>query len=539
MSNVSSRLFPSAPAPQPKLTTDSQTVYASPAGRRAPTAWWVGVAVITAVAAVVRVATMDSQSIWYDEAVAASLAEAQAWDLYTGLVKDNGNPPLYWILLHYWSSLFGPGAIALRSLSVLVSSTAVPLLAALGRRLAGPAPALLAAGLFALSPLQIELATEARTYALAHFLLIANAWFFVRWTQESGWRDLVGYGITMGLGCYSHYYVLLIPLAHLITLAAVPSLRRRLLPWFLAMVGVGLFCLPWLPAFLDQLSRPDNLARGGGSWYFQFLATPVAFSLGRSFAWRGSPLLLLGVAAVGSLLAFILPALWGLWRCRSFRGTSVFVLTWWAIPILVPLLVAVLYRPLYFNRYASVGLPAFLLAVALGIHSAPPSLRRMVVLLAVVLTGISLYRYGMKPLKDDWRSVVPYVLHRHQPSEILLFDSDIETASFLYYARLQEQVPSRLMGIMSLDPERGRIGGVWFENGRKVNKEPEDGTAEVFASPRLCLILDLPAYSDAAYEALLGRKGYALVNRHEAHHITVYHFAKKGQEEPGGFSDGP
>jgi hypothetical protein len=314
---------------------------------------------------------------------------------------------------------------------------------------------------------------------------------------------------------------------HLITLVAVPSFRTRLLPWFLTMVGVGLLCLPWLPAFRDQLSRPGNLMRGGGNWYFQFVVTPVAFSLGRSFAWRGSSTFMLGVAGAGTVVAFILPALWGIWRYRSFRGTAVFVLAWWTVPILVPLVVAILYKPLYFNRYASVGLPAFLLAIALGIYSAPRLLRWVTVLLIIGFTGVSLYRYETNPLKDDWRSVVPYVLHRHDSSEILLFDTDIETASFLYYARLNGQVPARMMGVMSLDRDRGRIHGVWVENGAKRSNEPEDGTEDIFEAPRLCLILDLPTYEEGDYQAFFARKGYSLVSRYEAHHVTVCHFEKE------------
>ena len=69
------------------------------------------------------------------------------------------------------------------------------LLALLGRQLLGPKVGLLAAGLLAVSPLQIELSNEARTYALLQLVAIANTWFFVRWVQRERMTDLVVYGI--------------------------------------------------------------------------------------------------------------------------------------------------------------------------------------------------------------------------------------------------------------------------------------------------------------------------------------------------------
>ena len=193
--------------------------------------WWLAIIVVVVSAAGLRVFAINSQSFWYDEAVSAQLAKSSFADLLLGRAKDNGNPPLYLLCAKAWSDVFGRSEAGFRSFSVVCGALAVLLLALLGRQLLGPQVGLLAAGLLAVSPLQIELSNQARTYSLLQLVAVANTWFFVRWVQRERITDLVVYGITTALGWYSHYYAPALQLAQAMALATLPQCRKLWLPW--------------------------------------------------------------------------------------------------------------------------------------------------------------------------------------------------------------------------------------------------------------------------------------------------------------------
>jgi mannosyltransferase len=474
-----------------------------------------------------RVMAVGLHSFWYDEAVTAQLTQRSLYDLFIGHAKDNGNLPLYWLLARVWGVVFGRSEVAFRSLSVVCGVATVPLLGVLGRRLVSPLVGLLAAGLLAISPTAVELSNEARTYALLMLLAVVSTWLFARWLEQRRGLDLVLYGLTTFLTCYSHYYAFALPLAHGAALLSVASYRRLLVPWACAMVVAGLLWAYWIPAFFEQLRTPGNLSRGGEHWQVQFAATPVVFGLGRTFAWRDSSRALLAFAVVAAVVVFWVPAVWGvtrLWRRRPLA--AVLLAAWWLIPILGPLVVAVLWKPIYHTRYASLGLPAFVLLVGVGLEGVGPALRYTVIGLVVALTGVSLFRYGTEPQKDDWRSATPIIMAQAKPDEPVVFDTDYEVTTFKYYAAGFDAPPAQMIGLMSGPSKDGALEGVKYRNGQQIDRVSRDYKAELFSAPGVWLVLCVPKGSPAEYESLFEGHGYKLRRHDQFHRIDLYHFTK-------------
>jgi dolichyl-phosphate-mannose-protein mannosyltransferase len=101
------------------------------------------------------------------------------WKIWSG-ASDYSYPPLYNLLLRIWLELFGNGAAAGRSLSALVSLLSVVIFFDLCRLLCNVRIGLLAAGLFALAPAQIDVAQDMRCYALLIFLALCAGDALVR-----------------------------------------------------------------------------------------------------------------------------------------------------------------------------------------------------------------------------------------------------------------------------------------------------------------------------------------------------------------------
>ncbi len=75
-------------------------------------------------------------SLWLDEGISIGIASHPLGDI-PGLLVQDGSPPLYYLLLHGWMSLFGDGAVAVRSLSLLAALAMVPAAYWAGRSLFG------------------------------------------------------------------------------------------------------------------------------------------------------------------------------------------------------------------------------------------------------------------------------------------------------------------------------------------------------------------------------------------------------------------
>src|SRR3954454_14742518 len=81
---------------------------------------------LTVLAAVLRFATLDAQSFWYDEALTVGLTHGSLHDMMDGIRAHEANPPLYYALARFWSRVFGDGEVGLRSLSALAGTLTIP-----------------------------------------------------------------------------------------------------------------------------------------------------------------------------------------------------------------------------------------------------------------------------------------------------------------------------------------------------------------------------------------------------------------------------
>ena len=77
--------------------------------------------------------------LWMDEAQTVTIAKLPLHSI-PGALRQDGAPPLYYVLLHFWMRLVGQGDLAVRSLSGMASVVALPFAWAAGKRLGGRRP---------------------------------------------------------------------------------------------------------------------------------------------------------------------------------------------------------------------------------------------------------------------------------------------------------------------------------------------------------------------------------------------------------------
>jgi mannosyltransferase len=168
--------------------------------------WW-PLAALTLLAALLRFATLDLQSFWYDEAFTPVHVLHPGLGATLRAVSHTENtPPLWYVLIWGWSRVWGSGEVALRSLSALAGVATVPVAWGIGRELAGRRAALATAALVAVSPLFIWYSQEARAYALFTFLAALAVLCFLRVLREPSGRRLAAFAGAGALALLSHYF---------------------------------------------------------------------------------------------------------------------------------------------------------------------------------------------------------------------------------------------------------------------------------------------------------------------------------------------
>ena len=162
---------------------------------------------ITALAAVLRFATLDTQSFSADEAfTVGTVINGDLSHLLSVIAKNESVPPTFPILLSGWTEVFGDGEVGARSLSALFGVATVPAAYAAGTELLSRRVGLIAAALVAVNPLLIWYSQEARPYALLALAGTLSFWAFLRAASDPSWRRLGWWAAASALAIGVHYF---------------------------------------------------------------------------------------------------------------------------------------------------------------------------------------------------------------------------------------------------------------------------------------------------------------------------------------------
>ncbi|MBA3306411.1 MAG: glycosyltransferase family 39 protein, partial [Thermoleophilaceae bacterium] len=197
-------------------------------------------------------------AFWIDEGLAVGIASHPFLDI-PGVLRLDGSPPLYYLLLHVWMSIFGDGQATTHVLSLGFALLAVPVAywaaaGPFGRR-AGAITAVLAA----VNPFLTYYAQETRMYTLVSLLALGVAATIVR-VFVFGQRRLIGlFSALVAALMYTHNWGLFLAVGTVIAL--VPAWRatadRRAFSRDVAVAygAVALLYAPWLPTLISQAAH--------------------------------------------------------------------------------------------------------------------------------------------------------------------------------------------------------------------------------------------------------------------------------------------
>jgi mannosyltransferase len=354
------------------------------------------------------------------------------------------HPPLYYLLLDAWATVWGTSPLALRGLSALLGVLAVAMAYGLcleASRLDdhGGSPerarrgAVLAAVLVAIQAASVAHGRTARMYALAVLLAGVTSWLLLRALRAGAGerRWWAAYGVAVAAFCATHYYALFTVAAQGIFVMALSGARSEAGPrrWRFAAaltLAAALFS-PWLPVLARQAEHVREM---------YWIPAPSLSSLGLSFVQWGAGAELNAGTPLPWLLALALILAWG-WR-RGGPGTRHLLLQAllpWVFGLAVSLLSG---RPIFLERYMAFG--QFFLICAWGVLWArvpTPAARTLLAAALVVLSAAGLLvtwgaRYPDRPTAF-WYTA-RYLKRQAGPGDLVITRSPRALNKLRYYA---------------------------------------------------------------------------------------------------------
>lgn len=416
---------------------------------------WISLGFAVLVAFAVRYAAIDARPLWLDEAYSNWFASLSLHDLWIEMPSYETHPPLYYTVLHFWKGLFGSSEPALRMLSLLCSVATVPVVFALGwmcapRGRQGGA-ALVAAVLFALWPIQVHHAVDARPYAmmtLAMALYCAAAVALARELssvdsprgRRAAWLVFILSGaVALWLHNTSVISIGLVGVALAVVLMLLERSRAPL--WKVAAAGVVMivFWLPYLPWFIVQ-----SEAVTANFWIKPLSIRHVVATFFSVFSADGLPDITLPWFGPGDYLKLAVGIpLVALAVCGALRikregrwPAAVMLLTAAFVPFAAVVVISLLIRPIMLPRILMAASVPFCVLVTLGLVGMGNRTWRALLLGAicgVFFAAVTNAFYLGDRGKEPWDAVAARVSAESLPGDAIWLYVNHNELPFDYY----------------------------------------------------------------------------------------------------------
>lgn len=487
------------------------------------------VALLTLAGLALRVTRLGFQPLWWDEGYSVWFATHPLPEMAALTARDI-HPPLYYALLHLWITLWGPGPLALRAMSVVIGALAIPIAYLVGRELTGPRAGLWAAALLAFNPLHIYYSQEVRMYGLVALWGIGATYYAARilGVTRVGEAPLarsvwISYVLLALAALYTQYYAALLPIGF--TVYALWHWRRRprqLIRWIGLQAIVALAYLPWVlyaaPELIPYVSQKVLVEADRPLGPLVYLTRHLsAFAIGHV---EGA----LRVLWPAGLLP-LLPIAWWLWRRRGQVPSSraaPFLLSTLATSLAFGFLLNLRYPffPDRGERLLLLAAPSLWLIAAIALDDLWQRQRQIAVASGAswaVLAMLSLAAFYLVPryATDDYRPLIEQVQQQGQPDDVVWCVFPWQVGYFRAYAQpgapIARLLPSQmwdedvraaldetlLLGHRIWLPEHLSLGGILEARMESylLGRTDVYPTANVWYGPNTRLTLFTPAAS--------------------------------------------
>jgi uncharacterized membrane protein len=382
------------------------------------------------------------QSFWRDEGFTYLMAKLPILEILKTTAKDF-NPPVYYILMHYWMMIFGSSEVSMRSVSLIFFAVNIYFFYLFCKNILKIKSKIIwgYTFLFAINPFLVYYAFEARMYSMFALLTTLSMYFFL----QKKWGKYLIFSI---LGIYTHYFFIFVLASQFIYMinchceerrdAAIPLrsvLRRgwfdRLTTRFFATLRmtdekgrmiknffiIGLTFLPWfIYIFPTITSKTENFWMGKLNLYQVFESIGILFTgYENVYGFYDRDISMLSL-----ILAIVI--FFGLWFRQktseqmhevhfssrsSLEDKGIFFLLFlWGFIFYFLIVVIGIFKPIFTPRYLIFSAVGFVFLITYLLEKMPKILR-FLILIVLILYSLSYNNLqALHKRKGDIRSTV-------------------------------------------------------------------------------------------------------------------------------------
>ncbi len=382
-----------------------------------------------------------NQSFWLDESIGAiEVRNGDLVHILTQFSKFDNHPPLYYVLLEFWTSIFGYSEISIRMPSVLFGVACIFLVfkicEILSQRFGKRDKVfkfMLASVLFlSNSQLHIYYSQEARMYSMTAFFSSLAIYSFI----TSRWF-LYSFSITF------LYFTDYLPLVLFPVFVVDGFLEKKPKNWwfkfFLSHLPVLILGIFWLKIFLIQLNNgrwlvqtlPEWKKIAGGANLKEVFFVWSKFVFGRiSLIDKSKYLLLVFLASI--------PFVFSLMNAFRHKEAPIRIIWFWFfLSLLLGFLISFFIPAFTYFRFIFL-LPSFYILVSYGIYKIKrQSFQNFLIFTILAFNFLSWLIYIRDPRqqREKWREAVGFIERRALPGDIVLFEYPDPFTPFRWYSR--------------------------------------------------------------------------------------------------------
>jgi 4-amino-4-deoxy-L-arabinose transferase-like glycosyltransferase len=385
--------------------------------------WMSGFLVILCAASVAFRSQNLAGQYWMDEAITVGIS-SHSLTAIPGVLRMDGSPPLFYLLLHLWMSLAGSSEVATHSLTLLIGTLCIPIGMWGGWSLFGRRAGIIAAVLFASNAFITVYGVETRMYVLMTLLGLLGTIGFLQGFVNRRRGYIVLFAASLALMFYTHAWAIFFAGSSAIGVLILwrigdDAQRKGLLKdAIFAFIGAGVVFLPWLPTFLWQTAH--TAAPWDTTPHF---GAPVQLS--RNIMGGDRVTMAVVIPSVVGLSGLVLRP-----NRLTYHARMVWMLLTIAIGTLLLAWIASHVTPAWVPRYFAPMVPAILLLAGFGMSRAGLLGVVGLVLSILFLLNSASYAPGYKSdMKDVAAEVAPY-LHR---GDLVIVGQPEQTPLAYYY----------------------------------------------------------------------------------------------------------
>ena len=291
---------------------------------------------------------INSFPIALDEPFSIFYAQQEIGELMNLFVSEN-NPPLHFLLLHFWIEMFGISPIAVRSLSLIFSLFAIVYIYKFAKLLVSKAPAILIVAFFVFSRFNHYHALEARTYSLMVLAYVASMYFLYKiiLMKNTNIRNVILFSVWNSVLLYSHYLgVFIVFCTVVIIVFFYKEINRKIIKSLISSYLItAVLYIPGLYLFIIRLNHFSTK----GTWvpeaqYSELYGNIIRF-FNNTFSFivlTFAVLVLLLINRKKSNLS---------WLSAFFTKNKIFIILSFIVPYVGMFIFSKIVQPIFLDRY--------------------------------------------------------------------------------------------------------------------------------------------------------------------------------------------